>query len=210
MHSSSLHGLYAITDSQLLADGRLLPWCEAALKGGARLLQYRDKSENDEQRYREASSLLALCERYDARLVINDDLQLAARLGCDLHLGQEDGSLAAAREQLGKQAVIGATCHHHLHLARQAVAEGASYVAFGRFFGSKTKPGEVLADIQLLQQAQQLGVPAVAIGGISLDNAAPLIGGGAAMIAVIHALFAAPTAAEVERRARVFSQLFHS
>lgn len=203
-----LRGLYPITDSQLLADGRLLPYCEAVLRGGARVLQYRDKSSDHAKRLREASQLLELCHKHNARLIINDDLQLAARLGCDLHLGQEDGSLPAARQQLGQQAIIGATCHHQLSLARQAAEQQASYVAFGRFFASKTKPGEVLADTSLLQQAQPLGRPIVAIGGITLDNAQPLIAAGAAMIAVIHALFAAPSPAEVERRASAFTQLF--
>ena len=208
MHPPILRGLYAITDSQLLADDRLLPWCEAALRGGVRLLQYRDKSSDHQRRQREASQLLELCDKHAARLIINDDLQLAARLGCDLHLGQEDGSLAEARSLLGEQAIIGATCHHHLHLAQQAVSAGASYVAFGRFFNSSTKPGEVLASTTLLQQARTLDTPIVAIGGINLDNAPPLIAGGADMIAVIHALFAANSAAEVERRARAFCQLF--
>lgn len=203
-----LYGLYPITDSLLLADGRLLPYCEAALKGGARVLQYRDKSSSPKQRLYEASTLLELCRAYAAELIINDDLALAEQLGCGLHLGQEDGSLTEARLRLGEKAIIGATCHHHLQLAEQAVAQGASYVAFGRFFSSQTKPGEVLADLNLLQQAQHLQRPIVAIGGIELDNAAPLITHGAAMIAVIHALFAAPTAVEVERRARAFSALF--
>lgn len=208
MHPTRLRGLYAITDSQLLADGRLIPYCAAALRGGVRILQYRDKSGMAEQRLREAGKLRELCEQHAAQLIINDDLALAARLGCGLHLGQEDGSLVSARQQLGDAAIIGATCHHHLHLARRAVEQGASYVAFGRFHASHTKPGEVLADTTLLQQAQALGRPVVAIGGITLDNAHPLIAAGAAMIAVIHALFAAPSPAEVERRAHAFSQLF--
>lgn len=203
-----LRGLYAITDSQLLADDRLLPFCAAALRGGAGLLQYRDKSNNAEKRLREASELRELCEKHNARLIINDDLALAVQLECDLHLGQEDGSLLEARQQLGDTAIIGATCHHRLELAHQAVEDKASYVAFGRFYGSQTKPGEVLADTGLLQQAQTLGCPLVAIGGITLENASPLIHAGAAMIAVIHALFAAPSAAEVERRASAFTQLF--
>lgn len=203
-----LRGLYAITDSQLLADDRLLPYCEAALRGGARLLQYRDKSGDTQKRLREASQLLELCDQHQARLIINDDLELAAKLGCDLHLGQDDGSLPEARQRLGQQAIIGATCHHQLSLAQQAAEQQASYIAFGRFFASHTKPGEVLADTNLLQQAQSLGLPLVAIGGISLDNASPLINAGAAMLAVIHALFAAPSPTEVERRASAFSQLF--
>jgi len=206
---TKLRGLYAITDSQLLADGRLLPFVQAALHGGVRLLQYRDKSGSTTQRLRDAQALQELCSRYGAQLIINDDAELAAQIGAGLHLGQEDGSLAAARALLGRNALIGATCHARLELASQAQAEGASYVAFGRFFASQTKPGDVLATPELLRQARQkLTLPIAAIGGISLDSAAELIGHGADLLAVIHALFAAPDAAEVERRARAFSDLF--
>lgn len=208
MHASCLRGLYAITDSTLLDNERLLPYCEAALRGGVRILQYRDKSTDAQKRLREVSELRNLCEKHGARLIINDDLALAKQLDCDLHLGQKDGCLKAARQLLGSQAIIGATCHHQLHLARQAVEQGASYVAFGRFYTSQTKPGEVLADTCLLQQARNLDTPVVAIGGINLDKAQPLIAAGADMIAVIHALFAAPSPGEVERRANAFTQLF--
>lgn len=209
--TTGLRGLYAITDSQLLADGRLLPYVEAALKGGARLLQYRDKSAEQARRLREAEALRELCARHGAQLVINDDAELAARLGGGLHLGQEDGSLAAARALLGPRTVIGATCHAQLPLAEQAVAEGASYVAFGRFFNSSTKPGAPTADVALLQAARKrFGVPIAAIGGITLQTAPQLIAAGASLIAVIHALFAADSAAEVQRRAEAFSQLFSS
>ncbi|MEX6503394.1 thiamine phosphate synthase [Pseudomonas zhanjiangensis] len=203
-----LRGLYAITDSQLLA-GRLLPYVEAALKGGASLLQYRDKSSDEARRLREAEALRDLCERYGAALIINDDAELAARLGVGLHLGQGDGSLAAARALLGRQAIIGATCHAQLQLAEQAASEGASYVAFGRFFDSNTKPGAPAATVELLEDAKRaLNLPIVAIGGVTLDNAAGLIARGAGLVAVVHALFAADSAAEVERRARAFSDLF--
>lgn len=204
-----LRGLYAITDSQLLADGRLLPYVEAALKGGAKLLQYRDKSTDAALRLRQAEALAELCLRHGAQLIINDDLELAARLGVGLHLGQEDGSLSAARALLGRHAIIGATCHARLELAEQARNEGASYVAFGRFFNSQTKPGAPAATPELLDEARaRLRLPIVAIGGVTLDNAPGLIVRGASMVAVIHALFAAPNAAEVERRAHAFSQLF--
>ena len=201
--TTGLRGLYAITDSQLLADGRLLPYVEAALKGGARLLQYRDKSAEQARRLREAEALRELCARHGAQLVINDDAELAARLGVGLHLGQEDGA------RLGPRTIIGATCHAQLPLAEQAVAEGASYVAFGRFFNSNTKPGAPAADVALLQAARKrFGVPIAAIGGITLQTAPPLIAAGASLIAVIHALVAADSAAQVQRRAEAFSQLF--
>lgn len=206
---TKLRGLYAITDSKLLAEGRLLPYAEAALKGGARLLQYRDKAEGDARRLREADALRELCERHGAELIINDDAELAARLNVGVHLGQEDGSLSVARALLGRKAIIGATCHARLELAEQAAREGASYVAFGRFFDSNTKPGAPAASLELLGQARQrIALPIVAIGGVTLDNAPELIAHGASMVAVVHALFAADSAAEVERRARAFSALF--
>ncbi|MDX1722015.1 MAG: thiamine phosphate synthase [Pseudomonas sp.] len=203
-----LRGLYAITDSELL-KGKLLPYVEAALKGGATLLQYRDKSTDDARRLRQAEALRELCTRYGAGLIINDDAELAARLGVGLHLGQGDGSLSAARALLGRQAIIGGTCHAQIELAEAAAKEGASYVAFGRFFDSNTKPGAPCATLELLDEAKsRIGLPIVAIGGVTLDNAAQLIARGASMVAVIHALFAADSAAEVERRARAFSALF--
>ncbi|CAD5107608.1 thiamine phosphate synthase [Zestomonas carbonaria] len=206
---NTLRGLYAITDSQLLEGGKLLPYVEAALQGGARLLQYRDKSTDAARRFDEASALAELCARHGATLIINDDLELAARLGVGLHLGQGDGSLSAARQRLGDDPVIGATCHAQLELAERAVAEGASYIAFGRFFNSNTKPGAPAATPELLDQAaMRFALPVVAIGGVTLDNAPGLIARGASLVAVIHALFGADSAAEVERRARAFSALF--
>jgi len=209
MRAATLRGLYAITDNKLLSDGRLLPYAEAALKGGARLLQYRDKSSDDRRRLREAEALRELCARHGAQLIINDDAELAARLGVGLHLGQDDGSLAVARALLGRQAIIGATCHARLDLAEQAVREGASYIAFGRFFDSHTKPGAPAATPEMLEQARQrFSLPITVIGGVTLDNAPDLIARGASLIAVVHALFAADSSSEVERRARAFSELF--
>lgn len=206
-----LRGLYAITDSTLLADGRLLPYVEAALRGGARVLQYRDKSTDAARRLAEARALRDLCAQYQADLIINDDLPLAAELGVGLHLGQTDGSLAEARALLGPEAIIGATCHARLELAEQAQAAGASYLAFGRFFNSQTKPGAPAATPELLAQARaRFALPLVAIGGVTRDNGPQLITQGADLLAVVHALFAADTAAEVEQRARAFQRLFTS
>ena len=203
-----LRGLYAITDSQLLA-GRFLPYVEAALEGGVTLLQYRDKSDNQAQRLREAETLRDLCERYKTRLIINDDAELAARLGVGVHLGQTDGPLTPARTLLGKDAIIGSTCHAQLELAEQASREGASYVAFGRFFNSLTKPGAPAADLALIEQAKaRIKLPVAVIGGITLDNAAPLVEHGADLLAVIHGLFGVDSAQEVTRRARAFNALF--
>jgi len=205
-----LRGLYAITDSQLLA-GRFLSHVEAALEGGVCLLQYRDKSDDAARRLREAEALMTLCERYGTQLLINDDAELAARLGVGVHLGQTDGPLTPARALLGRRAIIGSTCHASLELAAQAASEGASYVAFGRFFNSVTKPGAPAANVDLLEQARaQVKLPIAVIGGITLDNAAPLVAHGADLLAVIHGLFGADSAQEVTRRARAFNALFAS
>ena len=202
-----LRGLYAITDSQLLA-GRFLAYVEAALDGGLTLLQYRDKSTDDARRLREAEALRNLCERYKAHLIINDDAELAARLEVGVHLGQTDGPLTPARALLGRNAIIGSTCHSQIELAQQAAKEGASYVAFGRFFNSSTKPGAPTATLEVLDRARaQLTLPICVIGGITLENAAPLVEHGADLLAVVHGLFGAETAQAVTRRARAFNDL---
>ncbi|MFP3516949.1 thiamine phosphate synthase [Pseudomonas sp. SIMBA_077] len=202
-----LRGLYAITDSQLLA-GRLLDYVEAALDGGLTLLQYRDKSNDPSLRLREAQALKQLCERYKAHLIINDDAELAARLEVGVHLGQTDGPLTPARSLLGPKAIIGSTCHAQIELAEQAVKEGATYVAFGRFFSSSTKPGAAPAAQEVISQARaRLKLPICVIGGITLDNAGPLVERGADLLAVVHGLFGAESTRQVTQRARAFNAL---
>ena len=202
-----LRGLYAITDSQLLA-GKWMPYIEAALDGGLTLLQYRDKSSDEARRQREAEALRDMCARYNAHLIINDDAELAARLGVGVHLGQTDGPLIPARALLGRQAIIGSTCHSQIELGEQAAKEGASYVAFGRFFNSSTKPGAPTATLDVLDEARaRIKLPICVIGGITLDNAAPLIDHGADLLAVVHGLFGAESPQEVTRRARAFNAL---
>ncbi|AFJ58784.1 MAG: thiamine-phosphate diphosphorylase [Pseudomonadales bacterium RIFCSPLOWO2_12_60_38] len=205
-----LRGLYAITDSQLLA-GKFLAYVEAALDGGVTLLQYRDKSSDEARRLREAEKLYELCSRYKTQLIINDDAELAARLGVGVHLGQTDGPLTSARALLGAKAIIGATCHSQIELAEQAAKEGASYVAFGRFFNSTTKPGAPAATVDMLAQARKrLHLPICVIGGVTLENAEPLVAHGADLLAVVHGLFGADSTQEVTRRARAFNDLLKS
>jgi len=202
-----LRGLYAITDSQLLA-GKWMPYIEAALDGGLTLLQYRDKSSDEARRLREAEALRDMCARYNAHLIINDDAELAARLGVGVHLGQTDGPLTPARALLGRQAIIGSTCHSQIELGEQAAKEGASYVAFGRFFNSSTKPGAPTATLDVLDEARaRIKLPICVIGGITLDNAAPLVDHGADLLAVVLGLFGAESPQEVTRRARAFNAL---
>lgn len=206
---SPLRGLYAITDSVLLAEGRLLPYVEAALQGGARLVQYRDKSGDANRRHDEAAALADLCRQHGAQLIINDDLALARQLGVGLHLGQQDGSLVAARVELAAEAILGGTCHASLQLAEAAAQAGVSYLAFGRFFASSTKPDAPPAPLELLDQARRhFALPVCAIGGVTLDNAPHLLAHGVDLLAVVHSLFSAASAGEVERRARAFARLF--
>ncbi|KAA0873652.1 thiamine phosphate synthase [Nitrincola tapanii] len=205
--SASLKGLYAITDATLLpTQEQLLFACEQALLGGAQLLQYREKSQNKRKRLAEGRALANLCAAYQRTLIINDDLELAAELGVGLHLGQKDGSVEQARRLLGDQAIIGATCHQDLALAKRAAEEGASYVAFGACFPSQTKPLASRAPIELFQNAaEQIHLPKVAIGGLNLDNSAQVIAAGAEMIAVVHALF---SSTDIRQQAQAFSALF--
>lgn len=200
-----LRGLYAITDSGLLA-GRLPEAVESVLRGGAVLVQYRDKSGDEGRREREARELLALCRGFGVPLLINDDLELALAIGAEgVHLGRGDGSLAEARRRMGADAIIGATCHDSLAFAEEARRNGASYVAFGACFPSPTKPGARLAPLSLLGEARRLQLPVVAIGGITADNAGPVVAAGADCLAVISDLWCAP---DITARARAFTHLF--
>lgn len=193
------HGLYAITQDDS-DTARLLERVREVLDAGASWLQYRNKGAGPALREEQASLLLPLCRAHAVPLIVNDDWQLAARIGADgAHLGREDGQLRAARSALGTDALLGASCYDDPDLARRAVAEGASYVAFGAFFPSPTKPGARRATCSLLAAAAELGVPRVAIGGITPGNARPLIHAGADLIAVVSGVFSAADPAAATR-----------
>jgi thiamine-phosphate pyrophosphorylase len=183
---------------------------DSVMRGGCRVLQYRHKTASAAYRKREVESLRALCQRYQSVLIINDDIELAHQIDADgVHLGQTDTSVREARQRLGQQKIIGVSCHDSLEMALEAEQQGASYVAFGRFFDSRTKPDAPPADIGILQRAkQQLRIPVVAIGGITRDNAPRVIKESADMVAVIHDLFATDDLDQVEQRAKFFTQLF--
>lgn len=204
---SPIAGLYAITDAGLTPGGRLLDAVRAAIDGGAAVVQYRNKLADAATRLREAEAINLLCRDAGTLFLVNDDMQLALAAGAHgVHLGQRDGAIDDARALLGKNAVIGQTCHASLELALSAQAAGADYVALGRFFPSRTKPDATPADLALLPDARAvLDIPIVAIGGITVDNAPELIRLGADAIAVIHDLFSAD---DVRQRARRFQQLF--
>ena len=156
------------------------------------IIQYRDKSQHTEKRLQQASGIVKLCEQHQAICIINDDIELAIEVSAHgVHLGKQDDSIAAARQQLGADAIIGASCYNQMELAEAAQAQGADYVAFGAIYASPTKPQAATASLTLLQQARaQLDIPFCAIGGITTHNAQAVVDAGADMVAVISGLFA--------------------
>ncbi|MET4696216.1 thiamine phosphate synthase [Endozoicomonas lisbonensis] len=203
-----LKGLYGVTDSHLLPDDNsLLHAAEQALHGGMKVLQYRDKSDDQGKRLRQAGALKVLCHQHQAILIINDDVELAAAVEADgVHVGQSDASVAEARSRLGDYAIIGVSCGGSIELAQKAVDAGANYIAFGKFFDSRTKPDAKTASLSVLPEAKQrFEVPVVAIGGITVDNASQIIEAGADMVAVVNNLFAA---SDIQLRARELSGFY--
>ena len=199
-------GLYAITDCGLIADERLPAAVEAAIRGGAVLIQFRDKRSPSPARTALARSVLQVCRTAGVPLIVNDDLDLAAEIEADgIHLGRDDVRPAEARARLGSQALLGASCYDRYANAERALEAGVDYVAFGRFFPSRTKPGAVPADPALLRQAAGLGLPVVAIGGITPENGRTLIDAGADLLAVVHGVFGQP---DVGAAAAAYARLF--
>lgn len=208
MTAPSLRGLYAITSADLCRQPpRLIAAVAAAVAGGAALVQYRDKDNDAPTREALARELLGLCRAGHARLIINDDVALAARIGADgVHLGASDLPLREARHRLGAAALIGISCANQLERARAAAGAGASYVAFGRFFPSRTKPNAPHAELSLLREARAaLRLPICAIGGITPANAGAVIAAGADLVAAVEGVFGA---ADVAVAARAYARLF--
>jgi thiamine-phosphate pyrophosphorylase len=198
-------GLYAVTPDTADTEG-LAARVAAALAGGASAVQYRNKTADPVLRRAQAAALARVHALRGGLLIINDDAQLAAEVGADgVHLGEDDASILTAREIVGPDRLVGASCYDDLEHARAAVVAGADYVAFGSFFPSSVKPGARRAPIELLEAARGLGVPVVAIGGITAENAGALVEAGADAVAVISAVFAA---ADVENAARQFGAAF--
>lgn len=204
----NMQGLYAIADSSYLSDTVLIERCKTVLENGCRMLQYRDKRADQNQWQHNAEQLQKLCSEHQASFIINDHLSLAGKLGCGVHLGKDDLTIEEARKVLGPDIIIGASCYNSIALAQQAANAGASYLAFGRFFSSSTKPTAPVADISTLSQAVDLGLPIVAIGGITPDNGAQLRDAGADMLAVIADLWTAPNlATQCQRYQQLFKDL---
>lgn len=204
--SRKVSGLYAVTP-EMADTTALLTRIEAALRGGARVVQYRNKSADRPLQRLQAEAIARACRRAGACFMVNDSVPLAAETDADgVHLGSGDLDIDAARKVLGPGKLIGISCYNQLKRAREAEADGADYVAFGSFFASATKPEARRADVDLLASARRtLAVPIVAIGGITPDNAQALIAAGADALAVVRALF---DSADVERTAHRFASLF--
>ncbi|MEK6662418.1 MAG: thiamine phosphate synthase [Pseudomonadota bacterium] len=202
----AIKGLYAITP-ETGDTAQLLLKTRAALVGGANVVQYRSKSTDIALKHEQATELLELCRAFHVPLIVNDDVRLAALTDAEgVHVGEDDARLMEARIILGPDKIIGVSCYQDLARAEQFEAEGADYVAFGSFHPSPTKPGARPCPLSLLTEAKaKLHLPVVAIGGITLDNARPLIDAGADAIAVISALFDAPDVALAAGR---FAALF--
>lgn len=185
-----LDGLYLLTDAELCRESGMLHSVAAALRGGVRLVQYRDKSDDQERRQEEARALVELCHETGARLIVNDDIELAASVAADgVHLGKDDADITQARQRLGNDAIIGVSCYNEFSRAVEAERKGANYVAFGSVFTSPIKPDASRAPLHLLQQARdELDIPVCAIGGINADNIGKVAATGAHLFAVISAL----------------------
>jgi thiamine-phosphate pyrophosphorylase len=197
-------GLYAITDARVTDRDLLTAQVAACLRGGARMVQYRAKRAAQAS---VAAALLAICREAHVPLIVNDDVELASVIGADgVHIGGDDIPLAAARTKLGPQAIIGVSCYDQYVRAEAAAAGGASYVAFGSFFPSSTKPLAVRAHPSLLgRAAAELRLPVVAIGGITPDNGRTLLDAGADWLAAIDGVFGQP---DIEAAARRYAALF--
>ena len=205
--AARMRGLYVITPDWR-DTVKLLLAAKAALEGGAKVLQYRNKVAGPALRLEHALGLSAVCAKFGAIFIVNDHLDLALEVEADgLHLGGADGDVRAARKKLGRGKLLGVSCYNRLELAEAAKEAGADHVAFGAVYPSTTKPGAVQAPLELFRQARPLGLPVVAIGGITADNAAPVIEAGAGAVAVISDVFDAP---DIGARARQYAALFSS
>ena len=202
-----MHGLYLITNDdpiQLLLEKLQL----ALATGHIAILQYRRKKIAKADQPLEVEQMNILCEKYQVPFVINDDLSLAEQFDLGVHLGQSDGEITDAIQRLPQGVIIGRTCLNSLELAEKAIAEGASYVAFGAVYATSTKPEAGNVGIEVIQQARQkFDVPICAIGGLTVENSQGVIEAGASLCAVISDILGRSTA-EIPARVNAWAKLF--
>ncbi|MDD9317960.1 thiamine phosphate synthase [Acinetobacter lactucae] len=202
-----MRGLYLITNDDPIQ--LLLEKLDAALATRqVAILQYRRKKIDKADQPAEVEQIKLLCEKYQVPFVINDDLKLAAQFGLGVHLGQNDGEITDAKSQLPEGVIIGRTCLNSLELAQKAIADGATYIAFGAVYATSTKPEAGNVGIEVIKQAAaQYDVPICAIGGLTVENSQPVIEAGADLCAVISDILSRSTA-EIPARVQAWAQLF--
>jgi len=202
-----MRGLYLITNDDPIQ--LLLEKLDAALATKqVAILQYRRKKIEKSNQPAEVEQIKLLCEKYQVPFVINDDLELAAQFGLGVHLGQSDGEITDAKSQLPQNVIIGRTCLNSLELAQKAIADGATYIAFGAVYATSTKPEAGNVGIEVIKQAAaQYDLPICAIGGLTVENSKPVIEAGADLCAVISDILGRSTA-EIPARVQAWAQLF--
>ncbi|MBJ9418981.1 thiamine phosphate synthase [Acinetobacter oleivorans] len=202
-----MRGLYLITNDDPIQ--LLLEKLDVALATRqVAILQYRRKKVEKADQPAEVEQIKQLCEKYQVPFVINDDLQLAAQFGLGVHLGQSDGEITDAKSKLPEGVIIGRTCLNSLDLARKAIADGATYVAFGAVYATATKPEAGNVGIEVIKQAaDQYDLPICAIGGLTVENSKPVIEAGADLCAVISDILGRSTA-EIPARVQAWAKLF--
>jgi thiamine-phosphate pyrophosphorylase len=201
-----MRGLYIVTPDWD-DTAKLLEATDAALRGGAAIVQYRHKTADANLRREQAECLLELCRSYQRPLIINDHVDLCIALDADgVHVGGTDASVAEVRAALGSTKIVGASCYGSLDMARNVHRAGASYVAFGGFYPSRVKKYAVTTSPDIVAQAKaEIPLPNVVIGGMTHLNAAPLVACGADMVAAISSVY---SAGDPESAANGFADLF--
>lgn len=201
-----MKGLYLVTPDWGDTDA-LIKVTETALSVGVGLLQYRHKTANGELRLEQASALLKLCRQHNVPFIVNDHIDLCIALDADgIHVGGTDASVAVVRTLIGKDKILGASCYGDFALAEQAQIAGASYVAFGGFYPSRVKKYEVSTPASIVSKAKsQLTLPVCAIGGMTPENAKPLVKEGADMVAAISSVYSAD---DISIAVKEFAALF--
>jgi len=203
-----IKGLYAVTpdEKDLFA---LSSKVESCIRGGARLIQYRSKGLSKTEQNKQAREIKMVCDRYKVPLIINDNVELCRIINANgVHLGEDDDSLEKARLVLGPSKIIGVSCYNSIDRVRKAVDRGATYIALGACFPSKTKPHAPTASLDLIDLVlKNFKIPVVAIGGINLENIELLANKGISCVALINSLFKSK---DIEGTARQFTGLLKS